>query len=61
MFRQRSAQRAVTMSRQACQQHQSEVGQAYSQTVTASLSNLSTIYAVLRSANCLFVPFKDGG
>ena len=35
--RQRSAQRAVTMSRHACLQHRSEIGQAYSHTLTASL------------------------
>ena len=35
--RQQSAQCAATMSRQACQLHLSEVGQAYSRTVTESL------------------------
>ena len=58
-LRQHSAKRAVTMSRHACQQHRSEIGQAYRHTVTASLSDLSTIYTVLRSAHCLFIPFKD--
>ena len=58
-LRQHSAQRAVTMSRHACQQHRSEIGQAYSHTVTASLSDHGTIYTVLRSAHGLFIPLKD--
>ena len=57
--KQHSAQRAVTMSRHACQQHRSEIGQAYSHTVTASLSDLGTIYTVLRFAHGLFIPLKD--
>ena len=47
------------MSRHECQLHRSEIGQAYSHTVTASLSDLSTIYTVLRSANGLCIPLKD--
>ena len=58
-IRQHSAQRAVTKSRHACQQHRSEIGQAYSHTVTASSPDLSTIYPVLRSAHGLFIPLKD--
>ena len=57
-LRQHSAQRAVTMSRHACQQHRSEIGQAYRHTVTASLSDHGTIYTVLRSAHGLFIPLK---
>ena len=56
--RQHSAQRAVTMSRQACQLHQSEIGQAYSHTLTASLSDHSTIFPVLQSAHGLFIALK---
>ena len=48
---------AVAAGRHACQLHRSEIGQGY--TVTASLSDLSTMCTALRSAHGLFIPLKD--